>query len=502
MSVFSRNPNPRRILALWFPYLPTDRLQVPDHAPLVVTEKVSNALRLYAVNPQAAHLGLTRGQPLANARAMIPDLRVVTANPQADHDDLNCIADWCDRFTPHVAIDPPHGLLLDVTGVAHLFGGEEKMLRHLSASLQQRKRSVHGAIAGTSLAARAFAHHRNGMIIPPGEESQAVSALPITALGLDPVTTHAFRRAGLKTIGQAAARKRTELTARFGAATVTTLDEALGREARSISPRKPRPHYHRTHIFAEPVLTADVILPTLKRLATHLAQDMEQHGDGARKLEARCDRTDGITRTITIETGAATRDATVITRLFQEKLDHLADPLDPGFGFDRISLAAIRVEKVHAQIASLDQAAANQHAIDFLIDRLSARFGPHRVLAFQSVDTHLPETAWRISPAQYTRSTSQDWRKLNRLRSSPHRPVRLFARPEPVVLLPAHLNWRKAPRHIIRRNGPERIATEWWRQREPQATRDYMSVQDDEGRRYWLYRHVGEDRWLMHGLFA
>ncbi len=463
---------------------------------------MANALRLYAVDARAAALGLVIGQPLANARAMIRALKVVTSNPRADQDFLSRIADWCDRFTPHVSLDGAYGLLLDVTGAAHLFGGEAELLHNIRASLRLQNLSVHGAIAGTAMAARCLAHYRDGIIIPPGEESQAIAPLPINALGLDPVTTHAFRRAGLKTIGQAASRKRSELTARFTAAMLTALDQAMGRDSRPISPRKPRPDYQREETFAEPVMTTDVIHAALARLASAIARDLEQNGQGARRLEASIFRTDGVMRCIAIETGAPTRDPVTIMRLFQEKLDVLADPLDPGFGFDLVRLCASRVETVRVDVTELDATAGDQNAIGFLVDRLAARFGSHRILSFQPNDTHIPEAAWTAVPAQYALPVKRPWQRLRNPHDAPRRPLRLFTRPEPALLTSTHINWRRAPRLLGKAEGPERIAMEWWRHSQPQATRDYIRIEDDQGRRYWLYRHVGEEQWFMHGLFA
>ncbi|HEY5364221.1 MAG TPA: DNA polymerase Y family protein, partial [Aestuariivirga sp.] len=338
MSVFSKTP--RRIMTLWFPRLPTDRLQrreqaqkkpIFDAPPLVLVAKVNNALRLSAVDRKATSLGLTIGQPLANARAMLPELKVVAANDPADLKLLTGIADWCDRFTPFVALDGPRRLLLDVTGVTHLFGGEQAMLDHIRSKLQAQGFAVRGALAGTAVAARALARYRDGAVVASGEEEKAMKPLSVEALNLDEVTTHALRRAGLKTVGQIATRKRSELAERLGAATLAVLDEALGAATKPITPRKPPPDYWQEQNFAEPVVTEEVIRATLNSLTVALTKILEQHGVGARRLEAVFFRTDGAVRRIAIEMGAPTRDAAIIGRLFREKLAMLSDPLDPGF---------------------------------------------------------------------------------------------------------------------------------------------------------------------------
>ena len=459
-------------------------------------------MRVAAVDRKAAMLGLRAGQPLANARAMVPALKVMAANEPADLKLLERIADWCDAFTPFVALDPPHGLLLDVTGASHLFDGEQATLDRIRADLKRHGFAVTGAIAGTATAARALAHYRDGTVAPPGTDGAVIAPLPAEALVLDPVTIHAFRRAGLKTVGQVASRSRVELTTRFGAAMVFTLDAALGRVEAPISPRLPLPDYRAERRFAEPVVAQDALLSTVKLLAGRLARILEERGEGARCLEAVFFRADGSVRRVAVETGAPTRDPAVIERLFREKLDALADPLDPGFGFDLVRLEAACAEPCRAETGGFRENEKQKKEIRFLADRLAARFGSHRVLSFRPNETHIPEAAFVAVPAQYAEDPEIEWEKLRGRGEAPRRPLRLFS-PEPVSMLRSEgamrFRWRNAL-HVARRvEGPERIAMEWWRA--PAPERDYYRVEDEEGRRFWLY-HEGAGSWLLHGAFA
>jgi len=471
--------------------------------PLITVAKIDNAMRLTAVDRKATSLGLYVGQPLANVRAMLPELKVMVANEPADLRLLERIADWCDGFTPFVALDPPRGLVLDVTGAAHLFGGEQAMLDRLRASLKKQGFKVRGALASTATAARALARCQDGAVVPPGGEAAALAPLPVEALNLDPVTIHAFRRAGLKTIGQVAGRGRAELTARFGAQLVFTLDHALGQVEKPISPRLPLPDYCAERRFAEPVVTEDTILSTLASLAASLSEVLERHGEGARRLDAVFFRADGAVRRIAVETGSPTREPAVIARLFREKLDALADPIDPGFGFDLIRLSASRAERCTA--AGFGADAKEKKEIRFLMDRLAARFGSHRILSFQPNDTHIPEAAFLAVPAQYAEASKLCWEKIRGRQEAPRRPLRLLASPEPVTVLPGEklsFRWRRALHVGARVEGPERIAMEWWRHQTPQPSRDYFRVEDEEGRRFWLYREGETSRWFLHGIFA
>src|SRR5262249_51340779 len=324
------------------PRLPIDRIKrklpsssgvAPVDAPSVVVTKEHNALVIYALDDAAARYGLAIGQPLANARAICPHLVVFDADQAADARTLEDIADWCDRFTPLVALDAADGLFLDITGCAHLFGGEATLLKLLCDALTRQGFAVSAAIAATSICARTMTRHVHGRIVMDGEERDAVSPLPVSALGADEAITIGLRRAGLKTIGDVAARTPCEITARFGARFSTLLAHALGQGDAPISPRKPLPDYIVEKRFAEPVATEGVIAATLSRLAAMLVVSMDRQGKGARQLEAGFFRTDGAGRPIHLETGQPVTRASLIDRLFPGRLGALPEPPAPRFGF-------------------------------------------------------------------------------------------------------------------------------------------------------------------------
>jgi protein ImuB len=469
---------------------------------LVVVERNRNALRLSAVDSHAEKLGLHVGQPLANARAIVPELDAVPANHGADATLLSHLADWCDRFTPVVALDRPDGLFLDIAGTSNLFGDDQKILTTVLQELRLKSFAVQGAIANTTVSARALAHYRDGFIAADNGEAKAVASLPVEALQLDPITTHAFRRAGLKTIGQVATRKRSEIVSRFGATTLARIDAAQGQSSPPITPRQPSPDYWKAQNFAEPIATLDVILSVLQSVAVELCVVMVREGVGARCLEARFYRADGSIRRIAVETGSPVYAAPIIIRLFQERLGALSDPLDPGFGFDVIRLAALKVERVDHAPQSLDANAQVQADIDFMVDRLAARFGRDHILQFQPHDTHVPDRAWHAGPALSKSQTT--WQAIRMKDAAPRRPLRLFLNPEPVDVVrdPLRLFWRKVSRPLTQWEGPERIAMEWWRENNPYFTRDYFRAEDEAGKRYWIYRSTDSAQWFLHGLFT
>jgi protein ImuB len=517
--VSSLQPGERRILSVWLPRLSTDRIRrkkdcaVPPEAPLVVTVRASNALSLFAVDANAAKLSLRVGQPLANARAMVPSLFVVEQDEAADKTLLEQIADWCDRFTPFVALDGYDGLLLDITGASHLFAGEKAMLAHVITLFRKQRFAVQAAIAGTAMAARALARFAGGTIVEKNREAEIVAPLPVAALALDPPISHAFRRAGLKTIGQVASRKRAELASRFGRAMVDQLDRALGRSEKPISPRRVLPDVMAEHRFAEPVITEETIAASLLSLAESLGHVLEQRGQGARLMHAVFFRADGSVRSISVETARPTRDAKIILRLFRDRLDSLIDPIDPGFGFDLIRLEALRTEREDQTPQALSDDGSEKE-IAFLVDRLAARFGTTRILAFQPQDTHIPEAEAVAIPAQHTGIAKIAWSPKPE-NEPPCRPLRLFAHPEPIDVTaevpdgpPRQFRWRRTLHAVTRAEGPERIAMEWWRSADPKPTRDYFRIEDETGKRFWLFRdglygrETERPRWYIHGLFA
>jgi protein ImuB len=342
-------------------------------------------------------------------------------------------------------------------------------------------------------------------------------------LGAEETIARGLRRAGLKTIGDVASRARHEITARFGAGFTTLLEHALGQGDAPISPRKPLPDYIVEKRFAEPIATEAVIAATLSHLGGMLVTAMDQQGKGARRLEASFFRTDGAVRSIAVEAGQPVTKSAVMDRLFRERLEALNDPLDPGFGFDLIRLSASRTEIVVQQQRDLDAAVHDNDELAALIDRIAARIGGRRVVVHLPQDTHIPERAVWAVPAQHHLNAAAHAAWPSRVKDEPPlRPLRLFERPEAIKVIaevpdgpPARFQWRRATHTVMRVEGPERVAMEWWRSGSEMLTRDYFRVEDEAGLRFWIYRDglygselvTGEgepapSNWFVHGLFA
>jgi len=545
---------------VWLRRLPTDRIGRSPPEPLVVASPVKGALRLSAVNDAAAALGLRAGMTLADARAMYPKIAVADADERADFALLEAVADWCDRYTPLAGLDPPDGLMLDVTGCAHLFGGEAALAADLMRRLGAQGYQARVAVADTVGCAWAAARFGEDRIVPVGEAQSTIAPWPLAALRLPSETLEALSQVGLKRIADVLDRPRAPLAARFGAEFVRRIDQALGRDDEPIAPRLPVPAAIAEQRFADPIALERDVLGTIEKLAEKLGALLERRGEGARLLQAALFRTDGKVFRIEVGTSEPLRDPARIRHLFADRLGVIGDEFDPGFGFDMLRLAALATERREPAQTGL---AAPDHTQELahLIDRLGARFGLRRVTRLVAQDTHIPEFAvmavgaslpsplWGGSTAVAKRRRSgwgsggepqfyppphpspsiraftpvfdglwgEGARELATFQDSlsPTRPIRLFARPEPVEAVaevpdgpPVQFTWRRMRHVVAHAEGPERISMEWWRDAAGVAlTRDYFRVESREGIRVWLFREglvrSGEPtRWFLHGMFA
>jgi protein ImuB len=376
--------------------------------------KVKGALRLVALDRTAERRGLRLGLSLADARGAVPDLVVAEADEAADHALLESIADWCDRYTPLVALDPPHGLFLDISGCAHLFAreggdGEAALLADCLDRLHSQGFAAIGAIASTAGAAWALARHGGG-IVPPGGEGEAISGLPVAALRVGKDEEELLDRLGLKRIGDLFGKPRAPLAARFGAALVRRLDQALGSEDEVLSPRRPAPELSAERRFAEPVADQASLLETVRSLARTLAPELERRGLGARLLEAAFFRLDGKVARAGVGTASPLRAADEVAMLFSERLSALRDDFDAGFGFDMVRLGVLRAEPLDATQIDLAGEAAEGPSLARLVDRLGARLGTARITRALPVDTHIPRRAARRSSLRFGERPQIVWK--------------------------------------------------------------------------------------------
>ena len=470
---------------MWLPNWPILRLQrhaVRSDRPLATLETVRGQRRLAALCPRAQDAGLHPAMPLAQARAICPELDVTDADPAADRAALTRLAAWCERYTPLAAPDPPDGLWLDIAGCGHLFGSEDALAADLAARLDRSGLPHRMALAGATGAAWALARATTGPVLAP---------LPVALLRLEPSSVVALRRVGLRTIGELTRQSRASLAARFGKATLLRLDHATGAVEEPIAwPRPPAPWSERL-AFAEPIATPEDLARALDTLAHALCARLEAAEQGALRVTAAFLRLDGARPHIATATALPRRDPGAMTKLLCEKLD----TIDPGFGVDAMVLEAEDTAPLRAPQRSLDdctEAAPLATTIDALANRGDVLW---RDAPFAS---HLPERAVRPAPPL----------AVSAWETTPERPIRLFPNPELIAVTalvpdepPIMFRWRGALHRVRAASGPERIAAEWWRR---DVLRDYYRVEDMAGARFWIFRVglEGVPEWYLHGLFA
>jgi protein ImuB len=467
-------------------------------------------LTVRTVDRRARLEGILPGTNLADARAMLPDLKTMPDDPMADAALLARLADWCTRFTPWTAPDGADGVFLDLTGCAHLFGGETALLADLQRRLTHQGFAVRAAIADTTGAAWALARfgHQSRSIVPPGTQKSALSSLPVVALRLPGDMVAGLNRLGLTTIGALYPLPRAPLARRFGALLHTRLDQALDSDAEPISPRQPPPCWRVRLDFAEPIARPEDIAAGLDHLLTDLCRRLAQQGMGARTLDYLLFLVDGDIAKASIGTVRPLRNVKSLSRLFAGKIA----VLDPGLGVDCLMLAAAKIEPLSPEQAALDGIAAGERSDDFdsLIDRLVNRLGMEAIVRAEPVASHIPEGAVRwVSPMVTVGPIDPPPERRPR-------PIRLLPRPEPIEVMapvpddpPLHFTWRRTLHRVRHAEGPERIAPEWWQapsSASPEA-RDYYRVEDQAGGRFWLYRDGPyrpdqPARWFLHGFFA
>ena len=518
-------------------------------------------MRVAAANRVAeAEAGIVPGFPLIDARARLLDLRAVPAEGGADMEALAALGDWCGRWTPWVTLDAAgpdtvlgasHGLWLDVTGCAHLFGGEMALLNDIALRLARFGFAARAALADTPGAAWAVAHHgamrhvgaqqgeiaKHMCVVAPGKIRAALAKLPLKGLRLAPAEAEGLERLGFRAIGDLYDIPRGALARRFGEGVVHRLDQALGREDEPLSPRRSVVPHRVRQDFAEPISSCEAIAATARRLLDELAGVLEADALGARRLELALYRGDGKVERIEVNTSAPAREPSHLMRLLAKPLD----ALDAGFGFDGMTLEASLCQlfapaqltidpqplsQVSTTVATVQNFFTQEDGdgeVSRLIDRLGGRLGLTNVRRLAIFPSHMPERAAvsGVASAPVAKESSDLSTQVSHWPAAKQRPLCLLPRPEVIEAVamlpdapPVIFRWRRMVHHVAKAEGPERIASEWWQAEgaaplggEADSIRDYYRVEDGQGRRFWLYRdapyRVGmAPGWWLHGLFG
>lgn len=466
----------------------------PIDGPFALTLKQNNANRIYCLNAEAERQGLHCGMPYSDARAFCSDLQSRPADQINDGQFLYVLRRWATRYCPWVGLEGEEGLVLDITGAAHLFGGEALMLADMRQRLSRAGFAIRIGLGDTRGAAWALAHYGEGCA-EVNQPLDALSELPVAALRLEGKTTTALQRLGLRTIGDLEGAARAPLTRRFGPDLLFRLDQALGRQPEQITPLVDPPHYGVRITLPDPIGLYDDVMAGAARLLDQLCTKLKAQEVGARVLSLTLRRVDQEAQTVELRLARPLRDSARILPLFQRGVGEV----DSGYGIDQIRLEATQVEPLPVHQVSHVSSDRNGQLED-LISRIGTRIGLENIQRFLPADSHIPERSFLIASAAYSEPEGP-WL------SPRSRPLRLFP-PEPIAGTgprpPKRFRWRRMALAIARATGPERIAPEWWLVDESwrSGMRDYWHVETRQGRRLWLFYTPQNPGWFVQGEFT
>ena len=547
----------RRILSLWFPRLGAERLlrraPLPGDVPFAVVRDTGQMQVLSALSETAARAGLRVDQPLRDAHAMCPGLVTRLQNRQAEAAFLDALARWAGRFSPWVAAEPPDALMLDITGCAHLFGGEAEMMEVMIREAADLGLAARAGLADTPGAAWALArfagqspgHIRTGdaidmearatrsraarrrhwerggaapavqtggsapRIAPPGQGPRVLADLPMAALRIEPDMVASLARVGLRRVGELMDQPRAPLARRFGRALVLRLDQALGRVPEPVSPARTRPRLATRLSLPEPIGLREDVLAALDRLIPRLCEMLRARGRGVRTLRLQAYRCDDTMQWVEMGLARATDQPARIRPLLAMKIEEI----DAGFGIDVLRIEAVLTEPLHdvTPAGHLDAGRRVQDrlsrdtGLEDLMGRIGARLGLEAITRRHPASSHIPEKTATTLAAAWS-EPAPEWPP-----APTPRPLRLWP-PEPVMAPdvatpPARFRWRGQVHGLGEARGPERIAPEWWLD-DPNwrsGVRDYWDVVTERGDRLWLfYAHGGtlSGGWFCQGRFA
>jgi protein ImuB len=496
----------RRFAAIWFCNLTTDwmirRRPALYHVPFVTAQPAQSRMVVKEVSPVAQDKGIAPGMVVADCRAILPGLQVFDHQDVCPEKLLHAIGEWCFRYTPVVAVDYPDGLILDISGCPHLWGGERPYFTNLITELNKYGYHVKGAIADTVGAAWAVSRYgRQRLTIVGDQEHSILCDLPPSALRLEPLMLERLTKLGFYRIGDFIHLPRKALSRRFDDQLLKRLDQALGHESEMIQPIRPIQAYVEYLPCLEPICTVAGIEVALTQLLEKLHVRLRKEGKGIRSCTFKGQRVDGDMQQITIATIHASRNVAHLFKLFSLQIPRLK----PDLGFELFMLESPLVEellpdkKVLWEVGGSD----SENEVSELLDKIAGKIGRKAIRRYLPQAHYWPERSFRVT-FSLKEQPEVSWPEQLR-------PIHLLPRPERISVTPGvsgdsflFFVYKGRMRKIQKMDGPERIECEWWIKKE--WPRDYYRAEDEEGERYWLFRHaihnMDKPEWFLHGFFS
>jgi protein ImuB len=496
-----------RFVYIWFRHLTTDWLirRQPElqNSPFVFAMPVHGRMVISAANIVAEAQGISVSMPVADAKAILPALQVFDDQPERSGQLLKALGEWCIRYAPLVAADLPDGLILDVRGCAHLWGGEKAYLKEIITKLRAIGYNVRAAMADTIGTAWAISRYgKITAIIESGEEADALLTLPPAALRLETDTMERLQKLGLYQISSFIHMPRSILRRRFGPQLLLRLSQALGQETEAMLPIYQVSPYEERLPCLEPIRTATGIEIALKILLDNLCARLQKESKGVRTAILKGYRTDNRMVQAEIGTSRPSHNVQHLFKLFELKIP----TIEPALGIELFTLEASKVEDVSPfqEVLWIGNPGLKAPSVSELLDRLAGKVGADSIRRYLPLEHYWPERAVKVT-SSLEEKPSIPWR------TDKPRPVKLLSKPEPVEVMapipdypPIQFRYKGKLHQIRKADGPERIEREWWL--DGGEHRDYYNVEDAEGQRYWLFRSghysAHQSQWFIHGFFA
>ncbi len=544
---------------------------------LLYEARAKGGLKVVACSNIAASAGVRRNMPLAealvlvegNARSHRSDIEseissrmlVEVHDTIGDRQALEELAVWCQQFSPMVSLEDaprPDSLLLDLTGIGPLFGGEAALVNRIEQAFAERRLTSRIAIAETIGAAWALAHYaesrkseignRHQDAAAPSQSSRRLrfnnqapqqrrllvdlTSLPVAALRLAAETVARLEELGIDRIEQLLQLPRETLSSRFGFELLLRLDQAMGLVPEAVVTHKPPPEFEVEWLLEHATDRQEMLDFVLESLVARLAHQLAARREGVLRLEGGFDLQPGLSP---FSMPAEKRGTAPPCVRFSVGLFRASAAPEHLLGLVRLRLEKLRlpaaVTAIRLTAAATGPLEMEQHALFVekrdrasprhlaaLVDRLASRLGRNAVLQPQLLADAQPEHACQYLPlagrgresvSQKTRSRGSPSRIRESRRDSstcsPLRPLQLID-PVPLQVIavvpegpPICFRAAGCEQRVVNVWGPERIETGWWRKRG--VRRDYYRVETHTGQRFWLFRRLADQRWFWHGVF-